>query len=264
MHRVDADGTIDVGGERRFVDRALPTYEGTVDGAYWNNAVQEEIATVVEYAGLTLRASGAADESAGWDQLKTAIFESTAISNGALSSDLSLTKFSQGDLGWTNGGVTSAMTTRELLLDSTGTISGHLHRKGLHFYGSGTPGSVFPYLRSSVFNITSFISGASTQNAITGIADGHSHKMGVTYDNIYNTNIETSTRIYHSAINIEMSDGDTVTVCCDIDYTPGYTGAPTKWHINRIIQFTTTQTDDLDDATAVYLTVYYDGDYLDP
>lgn len=97
MHRVDTDGYTTVGGERRFINRSMPAEEGTIDGAYWNNAVQEEIVTVIEHAGLTLRASGAADQTAGWDQLKTAIFDSAAITGAAITNaSIGLAKLTSG------------------------------------------------------------------------------------------------------------------------------------------------------------------------
>lgn len=96
MHRVDADGYTTVGGERRFIDRAMPTEEGTIDGAYWNNAIQEEIAQVVEHAGLTLASSGSADQTAGWGQLKEAIFLSNAIDSAAIN-NITLSKISAGN-----------------------------------------------------------------------------------------------------------------------------------------------------------------------
>lgn len=84
MHRVDSDGYIIVSGKRRYIDQNLPGTPGTVDSSYWSNAIQEEIAGLIEYAGLTLAASGAADEAAGWQQLRQAIFSSGKIDSAAL------------------------------------------------------------------------------------------------------------------------------------------------------------------------------------
>lgn len=87
MHRVDSTGYVTESGKRLFINRNLPSVPGTTVGAEWKNAVQEEIAQLIEYAGLTLSASAAADKTAGWDQLKTAIFESAAIDTAAIKND---------------------------------------------------------------------------------------------------------------------------------------------------------------------------------
>jgi hypothetical protein len=84
MHRIDSLDHVVVGGERRFANQNLPGTPGTVINAQWPNAIQEEVAHVIEAAGLTLAASGIADETAGWNQLKTAIFDSNALGSGAL------------------------------------------------------------------------------------------------------------------------------------------------------------------------------------
>jgi len=84
MHRIDYDGYTTEDGKRRFIDQAEPGTPGTILGAQWMNAVQEEIAGVVVRAGLTLAATPAADRTAGWFQLHTAIFASKAIDTAAL------------------------------------------------------------------------------------------------------------------------------------------------------------------------------------
>ena len=261
MHRVDADGYITVGGERRWVDRNLPTYTGTLDAAYWNNAVQEEICNVIEYAGLTLATSGATDESAGWEQLKDAIFESGAISNNALATDLSLAKFSQGTLSWTVGGINGSLSTSAFVTDTGGTLSASYDRRGVYYYGSTSPGSVTPYMRQAVYNITSFISGASVDDAISETASGHYHTIGKEYDNVFNTNIIETTKIFDSTITLVQAGGNCTTVSCECEYGQGG-GSGDKWELLRVIQFTATSSDDMSAATAVYLTVSFDGSYL--
>lgn len=96
MHYTEGNGRIEpTPGKYEFVDQALPTYAGTVDTAEFNNAVMYEILNVLDYAGVTPEASAAADRSAGWVQLKEAIFESSAITSDAID-EVSITKLSQG------------------------------------------------------------------------------------------------------------------------------------------------------------------------
>ena len=72
MHRIDADGYIEISGKRYFQDQddGPPPIAGTIDHSLWNNAMQEEIAQFLEALGVTLAVDGAADEAAGWSQLK--------------------------------------------------------------------------------------------------------------------------------------------------------------------------------------------------
>jgi len=70
MHRTEAAGS--VAGE--YVDRNLPTVAGTLLEASDRNTIQEEIANVIERAGLTLKTKATETE----DQLETALFD-TAI-----------------------------------------------------------------------------------------------------------------------------------------------------------------------------------------
>lgn len=107
MHLFDGVGYIEVEGKRRFKDRELPTYIGSRPDDEIMNAMMYEIAQVVEAAGLTLATTGAADEAAGWGQLKQAIFESAAIDTAAL----------------TDGAVTDAKITDFNLSKASGSIS---------------------------------------------------------------------------------------------------------------------------------------------
>ena len=72
MHRIDADGYIEISGKRYFQDQddGPPPIVGTIDHALWNNALQEELAQFLEALGVTLAADGAADEAAGWHQMR--------------------------------------------------------------------------------------------------------------------------------------------------------------------------------------------------
>lgn len=87
MHRTEGDGYILESGNRRFVDKSPPTYVGTVMPGEWANAVQEEIINVVVAAGLTPSVSESADRTLGWNQLKTALFDSEALDTTALADD---------------------------------------------------------------------------------------------------------------------------------------------------------------------------------
>jgi hypothetical protein len=70
MHRVDALNYVTNSGLRQFKDSPIP---GTTWSANEANAWQEELAQLVEGAGLTLAASSAADQSAGWNQVLQAV-----------------------------------------------------------------------------------------------------------------------------------------------------------------------------------------------
>jgi hypothetical protein len=133
MHRTEGDYFVIEDGKRRFHDRALPLYHGTVDTAEYNNAVQEEIANVIEHVGFTLAADAGSDRAAGWHQLRDAIFlsgkigtaaitdgaithaklASAAVKNDNLYTDLSLSKFSQGTIN-----VVNSANSTGLLLDA--------------------------------------------------------------------------------------------------------------------------------------------------
>lgn len=70
MHRTEGPDYATVGGKRRFKETPVPA---TIVDKDIMNAMQEEIALVIENSGLTLNTDGATDESAGWGQLDTAI-----------------------------------------------------------------------------------------------------------------------------------------------------------------------------------------------
>lgn len=83
MHRVDASDYITTSGKRLYKETPIPA---TVLGFHQMNSIQEEIAGVIEDAGLTLRATGAADGSALYaSQLNEAI----DIKISVVSSDVS-------------------------------------------------------------------------------------------------------------------------------------------------------------------------------
>jgi hypothetical protein len=106
MHRTEADGHITESGLRRHVDRNPPV-TGTTLAAEFANAVQEELVNAIVDAGITLNASAAADRTAGWNQLSTAIFNSEAIDTPAIADEavtnakidsVSLSKITNGTL----------------------------------------------------------------------------------------------------------------------------------------------------------------------
>lgn len=67
MHRTEASGNV----ANAYVDRNLPTVAGTKLDASDRNAIQEEIANVIERAGLTLKTKATETE----DQLEAVIFD---------------------------------------------------------------------------------------------------------------------------------------------------------------------------------------------
>ena len=102
MHYTEASGRviIDIGGTDRQLtaDQNLPSVIGTTAASPHYNAHTMEIINVIERAGLTLAASPAADLSAGYIQLMTAIFDSAAIGTSSLT-DLAVTDAKVNDVG---------------------------------------------------------------------------------------------------------------------------------------------------------------------
>lgn len=76
MHRTEGPDYITESGKRRYKETPSP---GTVVNKFHMNAIQEEIALVIEGVGMTLAATGAADRSAGWGQLYQAIRRSLLV-----------------------------------------------------------------------------------------------------------------------------------------------------------------------------------------
>lgn len=266
MHRVDSDGYTTVSGDRRFIDRSLPTEEGTVDGAYWNNAIQEEIAQVVEHAGLTLAASGSDDQTADWGQLKEAIFESEAISNDALKDDLSLSKFSQGAIDFYSAVTDSTVTLNTALVSfgdfSTGIFAAY-SRAGIRFAGNDEPGTEDVTVRFSTYDISSNLNSATETVMSTMTSDGHTHGIGINYQlaTTVNTMIPATEKILgHIASGVDDSNADDRN---SLSLQLHYTDVGGFWHVDwvqnvvRSAFMTPSTTDD------VLLTIFYDGDYLD-
>ncbi len=103
MHRIeDADAVLEDGGLRRFADQNLPGTIGTVDRAEWNNAVQEELASIIEINGGTLNTTAAADRSAEWRQVHDTIFLEGNITTAAID-NISVSVLSDGEIDITSG-----------------------------------------------------------------------------------------------------------------------------------------------------------------
>ena len=115
MHRIDYPGYVTVSGERRFIDEALPTVEGTTIGAGWMNAVQEELCSILAFCGVTPNTSAAADMTDGWTQLKDAIFQSGNIGTVAIA-DNAITRAKMAD---------NSVGTSEILDDSVTSAKIH-------------------------------------------------------------------------------------------------------------------------------------------
>lgn len=126
MHRIDYPGTVTESGKRRYKDQSLPTVPGTILGAEAFNAIQEEIAGLIEAAGITLQDTNQHDRATGWVQLRTAIFSSGMIGGAALTDGaVSTTKIENGavtddkitdvDLAKTYGEILTAESTTPTL-----------------------------------------------------------------------------------------------------------------------------------------------------
>lgn len=95
MHYIDADDYEDKGGGVRwFKESPLPR---TVYGKDMGNAMMLEIIGVLNAAGVTPAADGAADESAGWGQLAESI-NTLIATNGVFTNISSLTVKDDGDV----------------------------------------------------------------------------------------------------------------------------------------------------------------------
>lgn len=84
MHRTQGEDYKIESGKRRFASALPPTQKATRLPAEFMNAVQEEIAIVIENAGLTLSATASDDRTAGWGQLWDAITNHGIIGSNAL------------------------------------------------------------------------------------------------------------------------------------------------------------------------------------
>ncbi len=102
MHRTEGDGYVTESGKRRFKDRNLPTYIGTVDTAEYNNAVQEELCNLIVALGGTVEPDAATDRTNAWEQIATLLLASAKITDAAMS-DFDLAK-GFGDILTTDGG----------------------------------------------------------------------------------------------------------------------------------------------------------------
>lgn len=170
MHRTEGDNyVIEDTDKRRFIDRnlaALPTpIPGTTDPAEWSNAVQEEIANVIEEFG-TLNASASADRTSGWTQLLDTIFNDGNITSAAID-EVSAGKLSLGEINITNGTHTWIQDEERLrYIDTTDNSSTDFSPDGL--WAATTP--VGSGLDTAILRADSGLYAAETDDA-TGIAD---------------------------------------------------------------------------------------------
>lgn len=102
MHRTEGADYVLESGKRRFTDQNLPSEPGTVDTAEFNNAVQEEIAYIIEQYGGDCDITAAADRAAGWHALHDTIFSDGNITTDAID-NISVAKLSIGTLSIVSG-----------------------------------------------------------------------------------------------------------------------------------------------------------------
>lgn len=125
MHRTEGEDFKIESGKRRFASAVPPAQKATRLPAEFMNAVQEEIALVIENAGMTLNTGSSADRTSGWGQLWEAITTKGIIGTTALSSDavttakilnLAVTSAKLGNLAVTEPKIASdAVTTTKIL-----------------------------------------------------------------------------------------------------------------------------------------------------
>ncbi len=81
MHRTTAEGFTTVDGKRYYIDQNLPTTAGSTVGGKGMNAIQEELAAVMELNGIAINDGVATDPM---DQVYQTIFASAKIGTAAL------------------------------------------------------------------------------------------------------------------------------------------------------------------------------------
>lgn len=157
MHRTLGEDYIEVGGKRLYTDPNPPTVKGTVLPADAMNAIQEEIAKVIESAGIELAADGDTDT---WDQLYKAIFESTALGSSALATS-SVTEGKIAGSAVTTGKLANGSVTKEKAYNTNKTTV----VDGVPSYGVGgvsrfgaasIPGELTPYMTESGIFTTNY------------------------------------------------------------------------------------------------------------
>lgn len=121
MHRTEGEDHIIEDGKRRYTQAIPPTQAATRLPAEAMNSIQEEIANVIEKAGLTLSASASADRTAGWEQLYKAIFESGKLTGAAIAANaITQAKMADNSVG-TNELIDDAITG-DKVIDRTLTL----------------------------------------------------------------------------------------------------------------------------------------------
>jgi hypothetical protein len=195
----------------------LPGTSGTEIAELWLNAVQEEIAHLIEYTGLTLSATGVADEAANWQQLRQAIFSSSKIDTAALTdgavntlkldalavtdakvSDVSISKLTLGTLSLSQ---TIATIDYDLTMDVT----------QFELESDGAPGNFRARMFPDKVELRK-ISGASTVLTLEhdGVAlsgnTGHIIDMSNTGLLAWNTLTDTQSELTDAEINVVFDD----------------------------------------------------------
>jgi hypothetical protein len=206
-------------------------------------------------------------EKVSASQVANAIFSLQKLSNDALANDLNLGKFSQGELSVTAGGNTVNIDPFDITVgNSTTTVASRYSKFGVRFNGPGQPGTLFPYVKHAVFEISSALDSASQTDASTfigtvGSGTDHSHKIGTSYTlaSLFDLGIPDTTKIFGVIIHNNYTAVRGITPCCqvELDDTVG-----NKWAISRITHHYTGADLQLDTTEPVYATVFYDGDYL--
>ena len=201
-------------------------------------------------------------EKVSASQVANAIFSLQKLSNDALANDLSLGKFSQGTINFSVASQTLKLDPYALSVgDTTYSVGGRYSKYGTRFTGPSQPGTIYPYMRHSIHDITAFVSGASVSDSITETTDSHYHTIGKVYSNVLSTGVPYSQQIFDTVITSVTPDGKSHKLICEVEFDPGYLGS-NDWVISRIIQSGGSQIDDISSATSVYMTMFFDGDYL--
>lgn len=166
MHRTEGDDYVLEGSLRRFHDQELPTYNGTVDTAEYNNAVQEELCYIIEATGTIVADGAVTDRADGWHQVYDAIFTQGNIDSDSIGS-LILDRLVDGELNITRGAYNISANPTELSMNS-GALSATLTFNALALAAAGgaentvSPGGVTTRFAGNVGFLSSDTVGLQT------------------------------------------------------------------------------------------------------
>ena len=217
---------------------------------------------IIKKANRTL--SGTAETELNSDVAK-AIFEDQALSNSALANDISLGKISQGTLSVKTGADTVTLDSQKISVgDSANSVESKLSKYGLRFYGANQPGDVFPYVKHAVFDISTEMAAANGTKADlnTATADSHYHRVGYTYS--FATPKSTGIPSVMDIYGFVLSGGSTVgsgsismlSPKVFLDVSSGV------YRISKVEITINSGSFDLNFSSDVWLTIFYNGDYL--